>query len=698
MDPARESRSVVQNPARELQRSLSQSSSISLQSDSVLHLFTSRTPLTTARASDCKLILWRRRSIDSHSIWPQIDLGSAPPHHVMYVQRRVRRHSRPIWGGSAPYFRSQSHDQTSVAESAVTETIDPATTSTLYSSAPRPSDTVSKSPSSSTAATVQILPANVQDPRRPQQLQLMPAATPNGTIDCGIGWNGAVPAAPVKGNVCRFCDLVFSTRSNRYRHERIKHAALLQQQDDSTSVVNGGSRTDVTLRAFAPSALTRGISLWNYVNLATPATVELLESSDEAAEEKVAESDPRPVRGLVQESSMTDDGVRFEMPDDVAPEQNCDAVQAPQGQAVEECDSPDDQPPPDDSDDIDEGSPARPSTPQQQQDLDADMKENVHGAVELVDWSQVGEVRPLLSEDQLQDACYPFLHWLTIPATTSCEALVKNRRVKSTSQMQPVKSNLKFIFALLWEIKAVELVELTAFTRLSICEALNQAVTDRRVGSGRVHALFLLVKKVLVFLASAQSTRTRQFVQASTAFESYMYVDGICADSSHERKQAARNRMVLGHDGSREAQAALASQQPKRFEVPKLWTEEKQQSPPPPPLRQLPIATAAAQVPTSSPTMSQGEFQQVTQACLAYLTREIQGRYASDATATATDPDTAADWLYTHYLVTATLCLGMAPRSQVLQQLQLGSSFVREADGQYWVKMLAAQSKNGRPT
>ena len=51
------------------------------------------------------------------------------------------------------------------------------------------------------------------------------------------------------------------------------------------------------------------------------------------------------------------------------------------------------------------------------------------------------------------------------------------------------------------------------------------------------------------------------------------------------------------------------------------------------------------------------------------------------------------------YLVTSTLCLGLAPRSQVLKQLQLGTSFEKnEDDGRYWVRLLAEMSKNGKPT
>ena len=66
----------------------------------------------------------------------------------------------------------------------------------------------------------------------------------------------------------------------------------------------------------------------------------------------------------------------------------------------------------------------------------------------------------------------------------------------------------------------------------------------------------------------------------------------------------------------------------------------------------------------------------------------------SSASATIT-----ADCNFMAYLATATLCLGLAPRSQILGQLQIGSSFTRDANtGQYWVKMLAEMSKNGKPT
>jgi integrase len=53
--------------------------------------------------------------------------------------------------------------------------------------------------------------------------------------------------------------------------------------------------------------------------------------------------------------------------------------------------------------------------------------------------------------------------------------------------------------------------------------------------------------------------------------------------------------------------------------------------------------------------------------------------------------------MFMMYLVTAILSL-IAPRTQVLRQLHIGSSLVKEEDGRYWVKILADLSKNGKPT
>ena len=93
------------------------------------------------------------------------------------------------------------------------------------------------------------------------------------------------------------------------------------------------------------------------------------------------------------------------------------------------------------------------------------------------------------------------------------------------------------------------------------------------------------------------------------------------------------------------------------------------------------VAGATSQPCADPNELRPAELKRITRGCLEYLGKEGRG----DAT-------------YVAHLVTATLCLGMAPRQQVLRQLQLGSSFVKKDDGRYWILMLSHMNKNGRAT
>jgi len=93
------------------------------------------------------------------------------------------------------------------------------------------------------------------------------------------------------------------------------------------------------------------------------------------------------------------------------------------------------------------------------------------------------------------------------------------------------------------------------------------------------------------------------------------------------------------------------------------------------------VAGATSQPCADPNELRPAELKRITRGCLEYLGKEGRG----DAT-------------YVAHLVTATLCLGMAPRQRVLRQLQLGSSFVKKDDGRYWILMLSHMNKNGRAT
>jgi len=93
------------------------------------------------------------------------------------------------------------------------------------------------------------------------------------------------------------------------------------------------------------------------------------------------------------------------------------------------------------------------------------------------------------------------------------------------------------------------------------------------------------------------------------------------------------------------------------------------------------VAGATSQPCADPNELRPAELKRITRGCLEYLGKEGRG----DAT-------------YVAHLVTATLCLGMAPRQQVLRQLRLGSSFVKKDDGRYWILMLSHMNKNGKAT
>lgn len=318
---------------------------------------------------------------------------------------------------------------------------------------------------------------------------------------------------------------------------------------------------------------------------------------------------------------------------------------------------------------------------------------------ELGSDSEIPGMHLLLSDDDLQKGCMAFLEWLVAPPMTPTEVLVKQRRVKSLNHLQPIKNNLRFLFAALAakELLPERKVDLRVLAQLSVCELLHDVLVERQVGSTRWHQLFLLVKKILVFLSSQESRERRQYL-LPTMYESYMYVDGICHDFGHRRKQESRNRAVLGIEGSQQLLRAQVEEAdgggqaryvPQVFRVPTSWSGGAAK-----PVAPSQSQVAAAPSERKSPDeMTPTELQQLTKKCLDALhalMSEVQLQQHHSA---------LQDRWFMALLVTATLCLGLAPRSQALAQLRIGSSFVLdEADRCFKVHLLADMCKNGRPT
>ncbi len=227
--------------------------------------------------------------------------------------------------------------------------------------------------------------------------------------------------------------------------------------------------------------------------------------------------------------------------------------------------------------------------------------------------------------------------------------------------------------------------------------AVFDELARRGCGAGRVHAIALLTRKVLTYLASRESTARRLFL-LPTMFESYLLTDSVCSESSQKRKQESRNRAILGIQTTQQllqSQAGYQSSQP--FRVPEVWSDGASSGASSTLQRRSTVASSApppASVIRSSNEMTPAELQQVAKFCLANL-RELM----SNDTSTSIDAAALAvrDRYYMYLMVTAIFALACAPRSQCLRQLEVGSSFQKKDDGMYWATLLASQSKSGRP-
>lgn len=446
---------------------------------------------------------------------------------------------------------------------------------------------------------------------------------------------------------CRICGKELSSSSNRSRHERSQH-------DVSLSAKGRGRGQK---RSFAGAAATAAAAGAAESDHAAPTPVSTPSSSDVDSDSEKSEFDEPST-----ESSDSDSISEAAAGKSVSHSQDCSGHKSEVDEEMKE-----------------EAAAAQLELQQNAIYEKKVLEEMEHNRQMLKQLN-----RPLLLHDTtMQQAFFPFLTWLSQPPITSCEALVKARRVGSHTQLQPIKNNLRFIFSVLYEKQVVNEVAIDALAKPFVCKALYDAMIERQVGSSRLHVIFLLVKKMLVYLSSKESVEKRQFIQPSS-IESYFYVENICADNSSKRKQESRNRAMHGVEGSKALTQSLGPQE--RFEIPSTW------SPPAP--SEAVKANSSNAASGQGVTMTREELQLLAQKCLSKLNSSQWKEEPSTHKSTAI----SRDMTFVAYLVTATLCLGLAPRSQVLKQLQVGASFEKNPeDDRYYVKILAEMSKNGKP-
>ena len=298
------------------------------------------------------------------------------------------------------------------------------------------------------------------------------------------------------------------------------------------------------------------------------------------------------------------------------------------------------------------------------------------------------------TDAQISTFCTPFLSWLCTSAVTESERTIKARRMEPAA-LPAVKKNLAFIIKTVLGAKMLEPSQqpsLEMFAQEKLCQQFNTFLEEREVGASRIYALFLLIKKILVYLTSSEISRRQVFLLPNT-WGSWVCVDSICSDSNTRRKQLSQNRKVLGTATSKHLDQlqgrARTIPNADDLQMPAMLGEKKKKSKLPATAAQqqalVPATTAAS---TSAPDpneMTPEELKIIAQGCLNFL-RGAAGRGSS----TTVLPDHSA------YMATAFLCFGTASRQQELRQLQIGSSFTKKDDGLYWLTMTGGMLKNGK--
>lgn len=140
-----------------------------------------------------------------------------------------------------------------------------------------------------------------------------------------------------------------------------------------------------------------------------------------------------------------------------------------------------------------------------------------------------------------------FITWLQEPSASEVERLVKARRVTKESQIKPIKTNLRYIYSIIVQhhICTKDFVSLSVFSQLETCKILFKALEKRQSGPARVHTVFLLVKKIIVYLSTKESLRLKEY-RPPTLMSSYHYVTAICSEFTTQRKSLTADRSLLG--------------------------------------------------------------------------------------------------------------------------------------------------------
>ncbi len=291
---------------------------------------------------------------------------------------------------------------------------------------------------------------------------------------------------------------------------------------------------------------------------------------------------------------------------------------------------------------------------------------------------------PLVSEAQAAALFAEFLEFLAAAPVTELEKTVKARRVTTPEQRAIVVGHLRCLCTILLQAGVASDprdLRVAHFAQIGAAEALQRHLDRAGVRHERKYQLFLLLKKICVFLVNKQSAAARVYLVPDAVIPGWRAIDSLAHESCARRKQESANRGV-----------GIQSQAP----VPSF--AEYQQ-------RQTGASAEALSAPSrlTADVLTRDELARLTAACLECM--------EAAAAASSGGMSGARDAIgFAQCLVVCLLTMNATPRSQILRQLILSQDllplglpsriqtlFYDAEKDHFEVRIPAEWSKNRRP-
>ena len=132
------------------------------------------------------------------------------------------------------------------------------------------------------------------------------------------------------------------------------------------------------------------------------------------------------------------------------------------------------------------------------------------------------------------------MSWLQEGPVTVVEQMVKKRRLSTDDQRIPVRNNLRYILQTVSALQSVEVtsLSLSSLVQLDTVKAVMSHLEKRKLGPGRLYQLALLLKKIAVYLCSAQSNSSMLFISPQT-MPGWACIDSYCSQVNQEAQDAS---------------------------------------------------------------------------------------------------------------------------------------------------------------